>query len=386
MTTEKQSMNSSTDFDRSSPIHVAIAGFGLSTRIFHLPFLLHDPRFVVTKIFERTTNYAKEYSNDIETVREFSQLLGDEIDLVIICTPNQTHFEFAKQALLAGKHVIVEKPVCTNVTQLEELTALSQQNNCLFSIYQNRRWDSGFATVKKILKERLVGEPLDYIVRMDRYTKEKNKKLWKESGELGSGLVYDLGVHLIDHAVDLFKMPEAIYADIRYQHEGVVSDDSFKIQLYYGELLVTLQAGKFVREPEAHIALHGKLGSYIKQVGDKQERLLNEGVNIFPGWQHETEEEWGLLNSEINGEHFRGKLASEEVSYSEYYANIAEVLAGKERLIVTPQQARDVLYLIEKAFESAELGEKLRYNYYLESVYFDKSLGFNQAFYLVSIR
>ncbi|WP_109078411.1 Gfo/Idh/MocA family oxidoreductase [Aggregatibacter kilianii] len=340
-------------------VNVGIAGFGMSAQVFHTPFLDLDPRFQIKKIYERSTDKAQQRYPYVQTVRDFAGLLTPDIDLVIITTPNLTHFDLAKQAILAGKNVIVEKPLAITAQQAHELTKLAEQNQVMLSVYQNRRWDNGALTVKKLIKENILGDIVNYELRFERYTKSKNAKAWKETGEFGSGLVFDLGVHLIDQVVDLFGKPTALYADMAKQHEDSGSEDYFQIQFYYPNKKVTMSATKYAREAAPHIMLQGKLGSYFKQRVDNQEALLVAGTLPQGDWNKETQENWGILHTEQNGQTIREKLEGELGNYQAYYDNIYAVLAENAPLIVTAKQAADVLDLIEKVYQSAKCGQKI---------------------------
>ncbi|MDU8925307.1 Gfo/Idh/MocA family oxidoreductase [Pasteurellaceae bacterium LIM206] len=343
-----------------SPIRVAIAGAGYSTRVFHAPFLRNDPHFAVKKVYERRTDRAKDYFEQVEIVREFEQLLTDEIDLVIITTPNQTHYEFAKASLMTGKHVLVEKPLTTTQQQALELAEIAKANGVILSVYQNRRWDNAVVTAAEILRKGLLGKIVDCEIRFDRYAKAKNTKAWKESGEKGTGLVYDLGVHLLDQAVYLFGKPQAIAADVRAQHEDSLVDDNFNIQLYYADgLRVQLSAGKYVREAGNHFAMHGKLGSYVKKTVDNQEELLTKGEAPVGDWNLESEEKWGILHTELNGRLVREPYPNVKTGYADFYRNLALAINGEAVPAVTADQAAYILWLIEKVYESAMRGVRL---------------------------
>ncbi len=342
-------------------INVGLAGFGLSAQVFHLPFWAADGRFAVTRVFERSGSKAQAALPHVQTVREFAGLLADDVDLVVITTPNQTHFEFAKQALLAGKHVLVEKPLCTTAAEARELAALAEAQGVLLTVYQNRRWDSAPLTVKKLLAADLLGDIVDVDIRFERYAAALNKKRWKETGETGVGLVYDLGVHLVDMAVDLFGMPHELYADVRHQHEGAVSDDHFQIQLYYADgKKVCLTAGKYMREPGPFFSLHGTRGSYVKHEADNQEPLLVGGALVKNGWNRESESEWGVLHTEINGLTVRSKVESVPGDYAAFYHNLYDALVKGADLAVTATQAAAVLALLEKVYESAQGGMRVK--------------------------
>ncbi|MFC0323876.1 Gfo/Idh/MocA family oxidoreductase [Gallibacterium melopsittaci] len=343
----------------SQVIRVGIAGFGMSANVFHLPFLLHDSRFKVVKIFERSGNKVATKYPDIQTVRQFDDLLLDDVDLVIITTPNLTHYTMTKHAILAGKHVIVEKPLSVTAAEALELAELAEKQQVKLSVYQNRRWDNGILTVKQILASQLLGDIVDYELHYDRYTQAKNSKVWKETGERGVGLVYDLGVHLIDHVVHLFGLPEALFADLRCQHPNTLGEDNFQIYLYYPDKKVTLSSSKYVREQGPVITLHGTLGSYLKYGIDNQEALLMAGVIPQGDWNKEGKEHWGILNTEVNGVHIRTTLETIPGNYQAYYDNIYAALTANEPLQVTAFQAAKVLELIEKVYQSAENGQKI---------------------------
>lgn len=337
------------------PISVAIAGFGYSAKVFHLPFLTADPRFVIRKVYERSSNNAQQALPAVETVRTFTELLSEEIDLVIITTPNQTHFEMAREAILAGKNVLVEKPLATTEAEAKMLADLAKQQGVVLSVYQNRRWDNAIATAKQLLAEKLLGDVVDCEIRFERYAKGKNPKVWKETGEQGVGLVYDLGVHLLDQAVYLFGKPQQIFADIRYQHEDALSDDNFDIHLYYDSgLKVALSATKYAREVGNHFVLHGRLGSYVKAEIDPQESLLQQGQKYDPSLA-----ETGILHTEISGEIVRKNYPNASASYQDFYDNLYQAIRENVPLAVTAEQASYVLMLIEKAFESAKSGRKI---------------------------
>ncbi|MCK3658075.1 oxidoreductase [Pasteurellaceae bacterium Pebbles2] len=341
-------------------LNVAIAGSGYSARLFHIPFLKANPAFQVKKVYERSTNRAAEWLPEVKIVREFEQLLSEDIDLVIITTPNQTHYDMVKQAILAKKHVLVEKPLVATSAQATELITLAQANNVVLYVYQNRRWDSHIATAKQILAQNLLGEIVDCEIRIDRYAKSKNAKVWKETGEQGTGLMYDLGVHLIDQAVYLFGKPQAVFADVRSQHQDSVVDDNFDVHLYYENgLKVALLASKYVRESSTQFTLHGKLGSYIKARADNQENLLIQGVNPVNDWNKESEQDWGILHTEIDGEVIRQSYPNVQTGYQALFANLYAAIVENQPLLVQPEQAAFVLHIIEQAIESAKIGKKL---------------------------
>lgn len=342
-------------------IQIGLAGFGMSAQVFHIPFWRADGRFEVVKVFERSGNQAESVLPDAQTVRSFDALLTDEVDLIVITTPNQTHFELAEAALSAGKHVVVEKPLCAAAAEALFLADLAEKQGVLLTVYQNRRWDSAPLTAKKLISDGLLGKIVDAEFRFERYSAGLNKKRWKETGGAGVGLVYDLGSHLLDMAVDLFGMPSELYADIRRQHEGALNDDNFDIALYYPDgLKISLIATKYARESLPFMTLHGKKGSYIKQNADNQEALLAGGVLPEGDWNAETPQQWGVLHTESDGQVIRRHIPGERGDYGAFYRNLYGALTEGEPLAVNVRQVAKVLRLIEKAYESAQKGVRVK--------------------------
>lgn len=281
---------------RYDRVRAGIAGFGMSGQIFHAPFLHADERYQIRKVYERTSKRAEQLYPYVETVRSFQELLGDDIDLVIIATPNPLHFQMAKEAMEAGKHVIVEKPVAVTAEEASELCRLAKKHQVLFSVYQNRRLDGDFRTVRKLIKEETLGEILDYEAHYHRFVVGASSKKWKEKGGRGIGILYDLGVHIIDQAYVLFGMPVEVYADFRKQRKETSDYDRFDVILYYQDKRAVLSAGEVVALPGPHFMVHGRKGSYIKYGMDVQEGDLAAGK--IPGgenWGQESPDFYGRL-------------------------------------------------------------------------------------------
>lgn len=336
-------------------INVGIAGFGMSGQIFQAPFLDYDKHFVIKKVYERSTSISKEQYPYIEVVRSFEELFGEEIDIVVISTPNAQHFQMAKQALGAGKHVIVEKPVSATVEEAEELMALAKEKGVLFSVYQNRRFDGNFLTVKKIVEDGRLGKIVDYTVHFDTFATGISKKAWKAAGGKGVGKLYDLGVHLIDQVYSLFGMPLEVYADIRSEREESKADDNFQVLLYYADKKIDVCASELVLEKGPQVAVHGTKGSFVKYGMDPQERALICGEKPgSEGFGVDEEENWGVLHTKVDEVEKREKIPTETGFYGYFYDNIYQVLIEGAELIVKPEQSRDVLRIIEAAIQSKE--------------------------------
>ena len=340
----------------TTPIKTALCSFGMSGLVFHSPFLSINPGFNFYAVWERTKNEAQKKFPNVVVYRSLEEMLADElIELVIVNTPNATHYEYAKKALEAGKHVIVEKPFTVDVKEAEELIALAKKQNKLLSVYQNRRYDSDYKTIKKVLDKKLLGEVVEAEFHFDRFREELSPKKHKEIPGPGTGVLYDLGAHLIDQALQLFGMPEKLFADIRIIRPLSKVDDYFEILLYYPNLRVRLKASYSVREALPGYIIHGLKGSFIKPKTDVQETMLQAG-NIPGGkeWGTEPESEKGLLHTEIDGKEVKEYISSEQGNYDDYYSGIYEAIRNGKSLPVTAEEGEYVIRIIEAAFESSK--------------------------------
>lgn len=340
-----------------TPIKVALAAYGMSGRIFHAPFLATNPHFELALILERSKTESRALYPSARIVRYFEAITSDSsIDLVVVNTPNTLHYSMAKAALLAGKHVVVEKPFTNTVEEGRELVELARDRGLMLSVYHNRRLQAGFKTARRILTEGRLGKLVSYQINVDRYRPQPGPKKWKEEQNPGAGLLYDLGPHLIDEALCLFGEPQALYADLRVARpSGQVCDD-FYLRLDYPEHKAILSASLLAREPAPAYVIHGEQGSYIKQGQDVQEQRLVSGVQpTEPDWAKETEADWGLLHDDLG----RSLYCGEPGSYQDYYHNIAEHLLEGEPLLVLPKHALKVIELIEVAERSAREGRRI---------------------------
>lgn len=239
-------------------IRTALLSFGMSGRVFHAPFIHLHPGLELYGVWERTKSASLEFYPGIRIFRSLEELLADEsIELVIVNTPTNTHFEYTKKVLEAGKHAVVEKAFTTSVAEAIELQQLAAQQHKKISVFQNRRWDSDFKTVKKIVAEGWLGDITEAEFHFDRYKEELSPKMHKEIPGPGAGVLNDLGPHLIDQALFLFGMPDAMFADIRITRPVSQVDDYFELLLYYKTMRVRLKAGYLVREPLPSFIVHG---------------------------------------------------------------------------------------------------------------------------------
>ncbi|RMG70982.1 MAG: oxidoreductase, partial [Bacteroidetes bacterium] len=287
-------------------------------------------------------------------VSTFEGILQDPaIELVVVNTPEPTHSDLTRRALLAGKHVVVEKAFTPTVAEADELIELAQKQKRILSVYHNRRWDSDFLTVSQVIRQGLLGRLVNYEAHYDRY-RNFIQESWKEQPAPGTSILFNLGSHLIDQALQLFGLPEALWADLRIERSGGQVPDAFDLVLFYEGFRARLRASYLVREPGPRYRVDGTLGSFVKHGLDPQEEALKVGIQPgSPGWGMEPESIWGDLHTEREGLVYRGKIESLGGDYRRYYQELAPAIRKKSAPPVTAAQARDVIQLIEHAQKSA---------------------------------
>ena len=236
-----------------------------------------------------------------------------------------------------------------------ELAALVTEKGLKLSVFQNRRWDSDFKTVKSIVDKNVLGEIVEAEFHFDRYNPILSPKVHKETVNSGSGIMKDLGPHIIDQALYLFSFPNAVFADIRFTREQTVIDDYIDILLYYSNFRVRLKAGFFVREPNPSYMVHGKKGSFLKSRGDVQEDELKLGNKPnLTNWGKEKEGQEGILNTEIDGKIVRVKVPTLQGNYYDYFEGVYQSIANDKPEIVSAQDGVNVMRIIEAAFQSSD--------------------------------
>lgn len=336
------------------PLHTALCSFGMSGSVFHAPFISVNPKFNLFGVLERTKNVAEKQYPKIKTFRSLEALLDDKsIELVIVNTPNITHYEFSKKVIKAGKHLVVEKPFTATVSEAKELIALAKENNVIISVYHNRRYDSDFKTVQKILNEGLLGEIVEAEFHYDRFDANLSYKTHKETPTAAVGSLYDLGSHLIDQALVLFGMPNAVFADLASYRLNSKVVDYFDLKLYYSSHSVILKSSYFVAEPLPGNMIHGKKGSFIKSKADIQEIELQAGkMPDSNSWGKEPDEAQGLLHAEKDGVMIKKKVASLQGNYMEYYDGIFEAIRYNKPVPVKAIEGMQVIKVIEAALKS----------------------------------
>jgi predicted dehydrogenase len=334
-------------------INAAICSYGMSGKVFHGPLLQAHSGFKISKILERKRNDSAKNHPQASIVRDYNAILEDRgIELVVVNTPDHLHFHMCKEALLAGKHVVVEKPFTLRTSEAQQLIRLARERGCILTVFQNRRWDGDFLTVKEIISSGRLGRLVDFESHFDRY-RNYIVKSWKDQSH-GTGTLYNLGSHLIDQALQLFGMPERLYCDSRRLRKGAVTDDSYDLFLYYTDHKCLLRSSYLVKEPGPRFILHGTEGSYLKWGVDPQEEDLSAGkAPDSEGWGEEAETTCGKINTTYQGKPLEGLHPTIPGNYLAFYDNVYQAIRDNKPLQVKPVQARNVIRIIEAAYKSS---------------------------------
>jgi predicted dehydrogenase len=334
-------------------LNVALIGFGLSGRYLQAPFFETNPNFNLKTIVSNSQN-PKEYFPNVNVAKSLEEVLADDsIDLISICSPNATHFDYAKKTLLAGKNVLVEKPFTATIAQAEELITLAQTVGKTLTIFQNRRFDSDFMTVKKIIEDGLLGEILNFEIHFNRFKPVLNPKKWKETVSPANGILYDLGSHIIDQTIVLFGVPKSVWGQTFTQREHSEIEDAFDIRLDYGKLKVTLRSSLMVREDSPRYIIHGTKGSFVKYGIDVQEDHLKAGLQpTDAGFGVEPPSQMGILNTNINGLGFRGTVETLTGNWSILFQNLHDAIVNGKELLIKPMEVLEQIKIIEKVISN----------------------------------
>jgi len=341
-------------------ISCGLCSFGMSGRIFHGPLINAHPGFILSAVLERSENKAFHKYPEVRTFRTFSELLNDpEIDLIVVNVPDHLHSEFCEQSLLAGKHVIIEKPFTITVSEGQKLAKLAAELQLGLFVFQNRRWDSDFMTIQKILESKQLGDIAEYEAHFDRFRPDPPKDTWKEDEKLGPGLLYNLGAHLIDQALVLFGWPHSIYADIQKLRKNTKIVDYFNLTLYYPKLRVILRSSYLVKQNVAKYIIHGTKGSFIKSGSDPQEEHLNQNWEAdHPDIGIEAADDWGKI---YTNDHESKAQIVESIpgNYMNFYDAVYEDLINHNHIAVSADEGLNVIRIIEAALESHKTGRKI---------------------------
>ncbi|MEK0208600.1 oxidoreductase [Klebsiella michiganensis] len=336
----------------SDPIRVGLIGYGYASKTFHAPLVSGTPGMTLAAFSSSDETKVLADWPAVKVVTAPQALFSDpDIDLVVIPTPNDTHFPLAKAALEAGKHVVVDKPFTVTLSQARELEAIAKSEGRLLSVFHNRRWDSDFLTVKSLINEGLLGEVGYFESHFDRYRPQVRQR-WREQGGPGSGIWYDLAPHLLDQVVNLFGLPVSMQVDLAQLRPGSQSTDYFHAVLAWPQRRVVLHGTLVAAAETARFIIHGSRGSYVKYGLDPQEERLKSGERL-------PQEDWGYDMRDGLLTRAEGEEITEESwltlpgNYPAYYAAIRDALNGIGVNPVPASQAIQIMELIELGLESA---------------------------------
>jgi scyllo-inositol 2-dehydrogenase (NADP+) len=334
----------------SSPIAAGLLAYGMSGKVFHAPFLTQHPGFDLQAVVQRHEQRMQADYPHIRSYGSVDELLADpSLELVVVNTPSFTHVDLASQALRAGKHVLLEKPVATDAAKLRELLALAQQQGRQLLAYQNRRWDTDFGSVRRVVESGQLGRLIEVHFRYDRFKPQPNPKKFKEEAVPGSGLLFDLGPHLLDQAISLFGQPLRVEKTQGSYREHSVVDDYFSLHLHYpAGLHVYLTSGLLVADPGPAFVLHGTLGSYTKGRTDPQEAQLIAGMPpTDPAYGHEQPGQEGRLTVlESNGALTTKPVAAEPSSYAGLFEAVCQAIRHGQPYPIKPFELETQLEII----------------------------------------
>lgn len=347
----------------SNTIRIGIIGFGFAAQTFHVPLLRALPEeFEITAV---SSSKPEAVHAVLPQARVFSSpqdlLAHPQVDAVVVTAPNTLHYPLSREALAAGKHLIVEKPATITAAESEDLAGAARQTGLVASVFHNRRWDSDFLTLKRLLQEERLGDLSHIELHFDRYRPQVRQR-WRESDQPGAGLLYDLGSHLIDQTLQLFGLPRGVTADIRIQRTGGKSDDYVHLMLDYGSFPVIIHITSLCRGPGFRYIVNGTEGSLVKLGLDPQEDQLKQGVRPDSElFGVEDKNQWGTLY--LPSDHdstVTATLRPEKGNYLGFYRDFAGAIRGDNANPVTIDEGAEVIRIIELAQQSAQLGKTIQ--------------------------
>ncbi len=345
-------------------LKVGLIGYGYAGKTFHAPLISAVPSLELAAV--ASSDAAKVHADwpGVQVHSSPAELIArDDIDLVVIATPNDTHHPLARVALLAGRHVVVDKPFTVALDDARELVHLARKHRRVLSVFHNRRWDADFLALRRLVDEGALGRVVEMTSRHDRFRPEVRQR-WREGAGPGAGLWFDLGPHLVDQALQLFGRPRAITLARDRTRDGALVDDWFHAHLRYDRLHVHLQAGMLVADSAPRFAVHGTRGSFVKQGLDAQEDALKAGAR--PTWPPQAD--WGvdpgpaaLVTRAADGTALHTSVAMRGGAHQAYFAGVAAAIAGAAPNPVAPEEALAVMELIELGIESAAQRRELEW-------------------------
>jgi scyllo-inositol 2-dehydrogenase (NADP+) len=343
-------------------LNVALCSYGMSGKVFHAPLITAEPQLHLHTILQRSSDSALTDYPQTYIAKSFEEVLTNpDIHVVVVNTPNEYHYPMTKSALLAGKHVVTEKPFTLSLTEGKELIEIAQQQQKILAVFHNKRLESDHLTVQKILADGALGRVVEIEWHYDRYRNVITHKAWKEDKLPGAGTWFDLGVHMLDSMLCLLGRPQAVNADMRSLRRTEGSTDYFNVCFHYADMRVILRSSTFVSEKGATVSIHGDKGSLLKFGQDVQEQQLMNGVRPYqPGWANHGSNNFAILHRQLENGSERTQIESERGCYELFYRNIADAINGKDILRFPAQQALLAVEMLLAAEESNRLQKTIQ--------------------------
>ncbi len=327
------------------PVTTALLSYGMSGEVFHAPLLASLPEFRLAAIVQRKGDKAKTHFPDVRVCRTVEEVVDDpEVELVVVNTPNETHVDFAASALEAGKHVVVEKPFTVTSEEAERLISIAERKGVVLTVFQNRRWDGDFLTVQQVVRDGVLGKIVEFEAHYDRFRNYIEPNTWKEEDRPGTGILYNLGSHMLDQALVLFGMPQSVDARLGIQRPGGKVSDFYDIRMEYPTHLTIIKSSYLVKADLPRYIIHGTNGSFVKYGLDPQEQALKDKTDPrSAGWGAEAEASWGTLTTTTEVR----RIQTQPGNYATFYRNVHAAIRKDAALAVTAQEGARVIQLIE---------------------------------------
>jgi len=338
-----------------APLNIALIGYGFVGKTFHAPLINATPGLKLHIVSSRDADKVHADLPQVQVIAEPLEAINHpDVDIVVIASPNATHFPLAKAAIEAGKSVVVDKPFTLDLQEARELIALADKHQRFLSVFQNRRWDSDFLGVKQVIEQGLIGNVVHFESHIDRFRPEVRVR-WREQNLPGSGLWFDLGPHLIDQVLQLFGLPQSVQGNIATLRPNAQINDWAHVVLNYPSHRVILHCSMLAAGGVSRFTVHGDKGSVVKQLADGQESQLLAGV--IPG-----SASWGQDNDALSlfaGTDPVRQLPTPQGDQRQYYMQVRDAIRGEGSNPVTAAQALAVMAVLEAATNSSATGKAL---------------------------
>ena len=337
---------------RDRPLRTALLGYGYAGRTFHAPLLQAVDGLELAVVGSSRPDTVHAAIPSVQVLPPMEAATRADVDLVVVATPNDSHFPLAAAALRAGKHVVVDKPFTVTLQQAEELARIAEEEGRLLSVFHNRRWDSEILATQEVLSSGALGAVSHYECHMDRYRPNVRQR-WREDAGPGAGLWFDLGPHMIDQAIYLFGMPSAVTMSLATLRQGGKTDDWGNAVLQYPPLRVVLHASLLVAGGGARSVLHGARGSWAKFGADVQEAQLVSGMTPRDA-RFGVDEDEGVLYDGATGAQTRTRTPIG--CQQRFYEGMRDAILHDAALPVSTRDALRVMSVLEACYASAEEG------------------------------